>query len=149
MKSHIFVSMLIGILGISPLCYAQQEDSNTSIEEVKKETRHLLQTIGSYSADQKDEAIQKAKESLDRVDKRIDMLEERIDTDWDNMKTAARNEARENLKILRKQRNEVAEWYGSMKTSSGDAWNHVKNGFSDAYQALENAWEESEKEFSK
>jgi hypothetical protein len=35
-----------------------------------------------------------------------------------------------------------------MKTSSADAWDHIKNGFSDAYKALADAWEKSEKEFS-
>jgi len=139
---------LIGILGVTPLCYAQPENGNTSIEDVKKETQDLLQTIGSYTADQKDEAIQKAKESLNKLDKGIDALEARIDKDWDKMNKAARKEARQNLKALRKQRNQVAEWYGSMKTSSADAWDHMKNGFSDAYKALVDAWEKSEKEFS-
>ena len=63
------------------------------------------------------------------------------------MNEAARKEARENLRALRKQQNQVAEWYGSMKTSSVDAWDHMKKGFSDAYKSLENAWEKSEKEF--
>jgi len=148
MKSHVCALMLIGILGVTPLCYAQSENGNTSTEEVKKETQDLLQTIGSYTADQKDEAIQKAKESLNKLDKGIDALEARIDKDWDKMNKAARKEARQNLKALRKQRNQVAEWYGSMKTSSADAWDHMKNGFSDAYKALVDAWEKSEKEFS-
>ena len=148
MKSHICALMLIGILGVNPICCAQPENGNTSIEDVKKETQDLLQTIGSYTADQKDEAIQKAKEGLNEMDKGIDALEARIDKDWDKMNKAARKEARQNLKALRKQRNQVAEWYGSMKTSSADAWDHMKNGFSDAYKALEDAWEKSEKEFS-
>ena len=148
MKSHICALMLIGILGVTPLCYAQTENANTSIEEVKKETQDLLQTIGSYTADKRDEAVQKAKEGLNKLDKRIDALEARIDKNWDKMNEAVRKETRENLRALRKQRNQVAEWYGSMKTSSADAWDHMKKGFSDAYKALEDAWEKSEKEFS-
>ena len=148
MKSNICALMLIGILGVVPLCYAQPENTNTSIEEVKKETQDLLQTIGSYTAGKKDEAVQKAKEALNRLDKRIDALEAKIDKNWDKMTETARMHARENLKALRKQRNQVAEWYGSMKTSSDDAWDHMKNGFSDAYKALADAWEKSEKECS-
>lgn len=148
MKSQICALMLIGILGVTTLSYAQTEDAGTSIEEVKKETRDLLQTIDAYSADKKDEAVQKAKEGLDRLDKRIDALEARIDKNWDKMNEAARKEARENLRALRKQRNQVAEWYGSMKTSSAGAWDHMKKGFSDAYKALSDAWEKAEKEFS-
>jgi ElaB/YqjD/DUF883 family membrane-anchored ribosome-binding protein len=148
MKLHICALMLIGILGVTPLCHAQSEDTSTSIKEVKKETQELLQTIGSYTADKKDEAVQKANNGLNKLDKRIDALETRIDHNWDKMNKAARKETRENLRALRKQRNKVAEWYGSMKTSSADAWEHMKKGFSDAYKALEKSWEKSEKEFS-
>jgi len=147
MKSNICALMLIGILGVTSLCCAQTENASTSIEEVKKETQDLLQTIGSYTADKRDEAVQKAREGLIKLDKRIDELEARIDKNWDKMNEAARKEARENLRALRKQRNQVAEWYGSMKTSSADAWDHMKKGFSDAYKALKDAWEKSEKEF--
>ena len=147
MRSGIHGFILIGLLGIAPFSYAQTDNPNTSIEEVRKETRDLLQTIGSYTVDKKDEAVQKAKNGLDRLDKRSDALEARIDKNWDNMNEAARQEARENLKALRKQRNQVAEWYGSMKTSSANAWDHTKKGFSDAYKALENACGKSVKEF--
>ncbi len=148
MKSYICALMLISILGVTPLCYAQKEKANTSIEEVKKETQDLLQTIGSYTADKRDEAVQKAKVGLNKLDKRIDVIEARIDKNWDKMNKSARKEARENLKALRKQRNQVAEWYGSMKTSSADTWDRMKKGFSDTYKALEDAWEKSEKEFN-
>lgn len=148
MKSHICTLMLIGIFGVTPVCYAQTENANTSIEEVEKETQDLLQTIGSYTADKKDEAVQKAKDGLNKLDKRIDALEAKIDKNWDKMNDAARKEARENFKAIRKQRNQVAEWYGSMKTSSADAWKHMKKGFSDAYKDLEDAWAKSEKEFN-
>ncbi|MDY0223465.1 MAG: hypothetical protein RBR67_20265 [Desulfobacterium sp.] len=94
MKTHIFALMLIGILGVTPFCYAQTEDANTSIKQVKKETQDLLQTIGSYTADKRDEAVQKTKESLYKLDKRIDALEAKIDKNWGKMNEAARKEAR-------------------------------------------------------
>lgn len=147
MKSNIYALTLIGILSVIQVCYAQQEDTDTSIEEVKRETQDLLQTIGAYTADEKDEAVKKAKELINNLDERIDALEAKIDKNWDQMSEATRTQARESLKALRKQRNQVAEWYGSMKTSSANAWDRMKNGFSDAYKALADAWEKSEKEF--
>lgn len=147
MKSNIYALTLIGILSVIQVCYAQQEDTDTSIEEVKRETQDLLQTIGAYTADEKDEAVKKAKELINNLDERIDVLEAKIDKNWDQMSEATRTQARESLKALRKQRNQVAEWYGSMKTSSANAWDRMKNGFSDAYKALADAWEKSEKEF--
>ena len=64
------------------------------------------------------------------------------------MDAAAREKARARLKELRSQRTQVAEWYGSLKSSSGDAWEHMKEGFSDAYTALHDAWEKAAKDFS-
>lgn len=147
MKSGIYALMLVAIFAVTTVCYAQTEKDNASIEEVKKETQDLLQTIGSYTAGKKDEAVKKAKEGLNNLDKRIDILEAKVDKNWDKMSAVARKEARENLRALRQQRNQVAEWYGSMKNSSAEAWGHIKQGFTGAYKSLAKAWENSEKEF--
>ena len=148
MKSYICALILIGILGVTPLSYGETENGSTSIEEVKNEAQDFLKAIGSYTTDKRDEAVKKAKEGLAILDKRIYALEARIEKNWDKMNEASRKETHENLRALRKQRNQVAEWYGSMKTSSADAWDHIKNGFSDAYRSLEDAWEKSENEFN-
>ena len=141
------IFFLIILFGIAPLSHAETSSEKTSIEEVKQETQDLIQTIKAYTADQRDEAIQKTKSALENLDKRIDSLETRIDNSWDNMNKAAREKARANLKYLRKQRIKVAEWYGGLKSSSVDAWEHMKKGFSDAYEAFSDAWEKAEKEF--
>jgi septal ring factor EnvC (AmiA/AmiB activator) len=139
--------MLVTVLGIIPLCYAEASSEKTPIEDIKNETQDLLTALKSYTSDQRDEAIQKTKSALEKIDKRIDTLETRIDNNWDNMNAAARKKARDSLKTLRKQRIKVAEWYGSLKRSSIDAWEHMKKGFSDAYEAFSDAWEKAEKEF--
>lgn len=143
--------MLVAMLGLVSVSHAQTDaqtgNAGTSIEEVNKQTRELLRTLGAYGADKKDEAVQKAKNGLNNLDKRIDAIETSIDENWDTMSDGARKEARKSLKALRKQRSQVAEWYGSMKTGSANTWDHVKKGFSDAYKDLEDAWEKSEKEF--
>lgn len=139
--------MLIALLVITlPGCSDSSEDK-TSIKEVKQETQDLIQSLGAYTADQRDEAVQRAKTALDNLDERIDALETRIDDNWDQMNKATRDKARASQKALRKQRTEVAEWYGGLKTSSADTWGHMKKGFSDAYKALGDAWEKSVKEF--
>lgn len=130
-----------------PTCYADSSSDKTTAKEVKKEMQDLLETLKSYTAEQRDEAAEKTKKALDKLDKRIDALESRIDKNWNTMTQKAREEARANMKALRKQRTQVAEWYGSMKNSSASAWEHMKKGFSDAYEKLEEAWEKSEKEF--
>jgi hypothetical protein len=139
--------MLAGVLWISPLGFAETPDNHTSTEEVKQETQELLKALKAYGVDQRDAASRKIKTALNKLDKRIDTLEARLYNNWDKMERSAREKARANLKALRKQRTQVAEWYGSMKSSSTEAWGHMKKGFSDAYRALSDAWEKSEKEF--
>lgn len=146
-KKTFYVFMLIGMLGITPICYAETSTDKTSIEEVKKETQDLLQTLNAYTVEQREEAIRKTKTALDNLDKRIDSLQARIDRSWDQMDKAARDKARSNLRALRKERTQVAEWYGSLKSSTGDAWEHMKKGFSKAYKSLNDAWEKAVKEF--
>lgn len=146
MLTAMLVITLIGCTDSSEDKKVISEDK-TSIKEVKQETQELIQALGTYTADQRDEAIERTKTALDELDKRIDALETRIDNNWDQMNKAAREKARANLKALRKQRTEVAEWYGRLETSSADAWEHTKKGFSDAYKNLSDAWETSEKEF--
>ena len=132
--------VLITMLGIAPLSVAGTSSDRTSIKNVKQETQELMQALKAYTAEQRDEAIQKTKAAIDNLDTRID-------SKWDEMDKAARENARASLKALRKQRNKVSEWCGSMKTSSADTWGHVKNGFSNAYSALSDAWEKSISEF--
>ena len=141
------VVLLIAVLGFTPLCYAETQGDKTSIKEVKKETQDLIQALKAYSADQRDAAIQKTKASLDSLDKRIDALEKRIDNNWDKMNKSAREETRASLKSLQQQRVQVAEWFGRLKSSSDDAWEHMKKGFSKAYSDINDAWEKAEKEF--
>lgn len=123
------------------------ETDKTTAKEVKQEMQDLLKALKGYAADQRDEAIQKTKTALDDLDNRIDALETRIDNNWDQMNKAAREKARADLKALRKQRTKVAEWYGSLKSSSAGAWEQIKKGFSDAYKELSDAWKKAEKEF--
>ncbi len=140
--------LMIAVLGLVPLSDAHATSQKTTIQDVQQETQDLLKTLKGYGVAQRDEAIRDTKEALERVDNRIDALEARVDNKWDQMNAAARETARENLRALRKQRNQMAEWYGGLKNSSDSAWDHVKQGISKAYQDLSKAWEKAEQEFN-
>lgn len=140
--------MMIAALGFTPDVDAQSSSQKTTIEDVQQETQELLNTIKDYGVDQRDEAVRDTKKAIESVDNRIDTLEDRVDNQWDQMSTSARETARANLKALRKQRNQISEWYGGLKTSSDSAWDHVKQGFSKAYQDLSKSWEKAEQEFN-
>jgi chromosome segregation ATPase len=141
----LFTVAVTALLIASP--FDAQARDKTPLEEVKKETKELIEALKTYTAEQREEAVEKTKSALDKLDRRIDSLENRVDKDWDKMDRAARQNARESLRTLRRQRTRAAEWYGGFRNSSAEAWGHMKKGFSDAYRSLSEAWQKSEKEF--
>ncbi|UTM59862.1 hypothetical protein L4174_017470 [Photobacterium sp. CCB-ST2H9] len=139
-------------LGLAPVSVSaaeqEKEKTTTSAEEISQETQQLLTSLKDYSIEQKDEAMKATKDGLDTLDAHIEELQAKIDKDWDNMDQAAREKARNSLKLMQEQRVKLAEWYGSMKSSSAGAWEHVKEGFSGAYDSLSEAWQKASEEFS-
>ncbi len=139
----VILVVFIAVFGFASGCSDQTPTDKTTTKvdkttakEVKQEMQDLLQALQGYTADQRDEAIQKIKAALGNLDNRIDELETYIYDNWDKMDKATRDKARADLKALHKQRTELAEWYGSLKSSSAGAWEQVKKGFSNAYIAL-------------
>lgn len=141
------IAFSILVMGTAPANAALTPEDKTSIKEVKKETADLMKTIKSYSADQRDKAIQEVEIAIVRLDQRIDSLQTRIDKQWDDMTQPAREQTRESLDALQKQRVNLAEAYGRLQSSSSGAWNDIKRGFSNAYGELNKAWENALKEF--
>jgi len=148
-SSAICVWGLMVMFVTMPTGFAKSHEDNTTIDAVQQEARDLIEALKEYSADQRDAAIQRSKRALDILDTRIDELETKIADDWDQMSSAAREKTRESLKTLRKKRNDVAEKYGSLKASSTSAWEEMKQGFSEAYQDLSDAWANSVNAFDK
>lgn len=126
---------------------AASPEDEASIEQVKRETAELLQSIKSYGAAQRDQAMQEIEIAIVRLDERIEELQARIDKEWDGMSQPAREQARATLRALQDQRIRLAEWYGNLKGSSSSAWNEIKRGFSRAYSDINEAWERALREF--
>lgn len=141
-----FVTALIAALCLMPLSSAQSGNDKTTLQDVKQETQDLLRTLQGYTADQRNEAIRRTDRAVKKLDGRIEALETRIDNNWDQMDQASREKARAGMKALRRQRTELAEWYGGLKNSSVNAWEQMKKGFSDAYQTINDSWEKAERE---
>jgi len=142
-----FIFILLALIISAPFSSAETAPKKPTIEEVKKETQEYLRVLKSYSAAQRDEAIEETEEILADIDAHIDALETEIDDNWDKMNKAARAEARASLRALRQQRKEVAEAYGQWKASSAAGWEEMKKGFAKAYVDLQEAWEKAEKAY--
>ena len=122
-------------------------EKKTTKEDVKQEIKEAFEAVQNLTADQRDEAVKKVKVAMEKLDDQIESMENRIGKKWDQMDQAARRQARSTLVSLRKQRNELAEWYGGLKYSSVAAWGHVKNGFLKSYESLAKAFGKAESEF--
>lgn len=138
--------VLAASVGAMMPAQAETPEDKASVERISREADDLMSALKAYGAAQRDEALKKAKVTLDSLDRRIDLLESRVDAQWSKMDSAAREQARNSLKALRQQRREVATWFGSMRDGSAEAWEEVKAGFAGAYQALNEAWQKTEKD---
>ena len=124
------------------------QDDKTTSKDVKRETMEAVRSVKNYSIEQRDEAVKDVNALLEELDNRIDRMQSLIETRWDEMNQASREKVRETLKSLRKKRDALSEWYGGLKYSSANAWDHVKNGFVEGYESLADAFDKAEKEFS-
>jgi hypothetical protein len=142
-------ALAIGVLlTASPLSSAAEASGNkTTAKDIAREADETGQTIKNYTVAQRDEAIRKAKAALDDLDRRIGRMERKLESKWDRMDQAARKKARATLNALRRERNEVAEWYGGLKHSSAESWEQVKAGFVKSYEVLKESFAKARKEF--
>jgi methyl-accepting chemotaxis protein len=125
----------------------QKPQDKTTLKEVRQEVKEVVETMENYSAAQRADALEKIRTAIDELDTRIADLEARVEKNWEQMDQAARDKSRATLKSLKKKRNELAEWYGGLRYSSINAWQHVKKGFLDSYEALYEAYDKAVKEF--
>ena len=83
---------------------------------------------------------------MSALDKRIQELEQQLSENWDDMSDTARERSQKSLESLREQRARVQNWYQELKESSASAWERARKGFSEAYEALSEQWNSTEKE---
>lgn len=126
----------------------QSARDGTTADDMKKEVKEAVQAIKKYSSEQRDQAVKDVRTALENLDARIDRMQNRMENQWNEMDQASRKKFNETLLALRTKRNELSEWYGGMKHGSADAWEHVKSGFVESYEALANAFDKAESEFN-
>lgn len=139
-----------------PLTFAQEAskpaDTGTKkqeSEQVKKEVDEAVDAIRGYSIERQKEAVDRARKSLAEADRRMDRLDAQVNERWERMNTATRRRSQEAMTDLRRRRNEVAEWTGGMRHSSGAAWEDVKAGFLKSYHELADALQKARAQFER
>jgi len=162
MKFHIATRTLarfglIAVLGLASFsCVQSNNEDNaqastapegTSIEDVKQQSGELADTLGAYTETQRQQAMQEIETTMSEVDRRLESFESTVDSGWDDLSEQAQEEARQNIDMLKRKREQMAESYNDMQAASGAAWDKMKKGFSDAYADINNAFDAAEKEF--
>jgi hypothetical protein len=119
----------------------------TDLETLRNDWAEALESLKDYSAAQRDQALEKAGAQLDAMDEQIERMQVGLARQWNDLSIEARERREASLRSLRRQRNELAEWYGGMKHSSRNAWDDVKQGFVEAYQSLGDSFDQAVEEF--
>jgi len=144
------------VIGAAPLAsHASQSahengnDHAPDLHQVQREWSKASRTLMRYGVAQRHEALARGRKLLDGMDRQLDALEAQTQRNWSELGRAAREQRREALLQLRRQRNRVAEWYGGMEHGSAGAWDQVRHGFVTAYGALDRSFVKAAKEFER
>lgn len=137
-----------GLFSVMPAFSADPPSGGkTAGKEVGREVKEAVEAIKEYSAEQRDDAVKKGKAVLDDLDARIERMKLKIEKNWDRMDESARKKASASLEAIQRERIKAAEWYGSMKQSSAGAWEEVKKGFVESYEALHDSFDKAAERF--
>ena len=136
------------LLAGAPMSFAADSPAGkTTGKDVSQKMDETAHAIKNYSVEQRDEALKNAKSVLADADARIEHFESETSRNWDKMNASARKHARETMKTLRRQRQDLSQGYGELKRSSANAWDEVKGGFAKSYDALHDSISKAAKEF--
>lgn len=140
--------IMVAISIISSASFAVSSSvEKTSFKQVQQKMKDAAAAIRSYSVEQRDEAGRQVEDTLHELDKDIERLQQRLYQKADHMDQASRQQARATLEAIRKQRNDLSEWYGGMKHSTGNAWIEIKSGFVKSFEELQKSYDKAQEEF--
>ncbi|HZP94683.1 MAG TPA: hypothetical protein VFB20_17635 [Burkholderiales bacterium] len=139
--------IFIALFTLAGVSFADAPKDKPTAKDVSQKAADAALAIKDYSAAQRDEAIKKTKAALEELDARIERLENHVEKNWDKMDHETRKKASATLRKLRRERNEVAEWYGGLEHGSAEAWEEVKSGFLKSYKALHDSFARAAKDF--
>lgn len=134
-----------GLLAAAVVCVAfpalaQDNSDMTTSDDVRTEISQAMDAIAAYSEQQSDQALTEAREALNSLDAEIERREQALRENWAEMSDTAREASQERLRDLRQARNRLGERYGALESGASSAWDELKSGFSDAWNAFSEAW---------
>lgn len=125
MKPHLLIPLTL-------IAFAQP----ATAEDVRKDTG-AADSIQSYPAQEKDEAVKKARGELDEFDARLEKLEQQIKEKKAQWGEAIARKKEEELAELKQERAKLEARYETLKKASQKAWQATKDAFVSGYHKLE------------
>src|SRR5258708_31159528 len=110
--------VLGALLAAAPLSFAAETGKKTTAKDVSRKVDETGEAIKNYTVAQRDEAVKKAKGALDDADRSIRRTERKLYRERAKMDQAGREKGRETLHALRRERNQLGEWYGGGEQSA-------------------------------
>ena len=129
----------VWLMAAAPAALATED----TISSPSVEIQEAIESIKRYSIEKKNAAVDESRDLLDALDREYEHLDRSSEEAADDLKQkwAARRgelaEMREKTRLHLKQ----------LEDSSGDAWDEIKAGFTDAVDELSRAAEEARREF--
>jgi len=147
--TSITMAMLLSVKVFASESTSKKEEALAASETAQQETAEALAAIKDFTIESRDEMLEEATQWLAYIDQRIDRLSSKIETQSASATDSVKAQWQEALKTLREQRIAVAQWLGGVQYSSQEAWEEVKEGFSQAYQDLSGTLQTEETKMEK
>lgn len=130
-----------GLIALAtPAALAQGSPAGTSAGDVRAEVSEAMDAIARYSVQERDRALARARDALNRLDAEIERREQALREAWPQMSERARATAQARLRDLRAARNTLGERYGALQAGASAGWDELRAGFSNAWTAFSDAW---------
>jgi chromosome segregation ATPase len=138
MKNKTVLITFLSIAAFAVGCDKQQTTSQ-QIDKVQAETKQAAKDMKDYTFAQKDEFVKAMQVQLDALNKDLDQLSAKIDSSSDAVKA----EAKPKLQALRDQTAQLNKQLDEAKNATESTWDNVKTGFSKAYDATKDGFNEA------
>lgn len=150
-KYSLAATLMLAALLASPSGWTQAEKDNAmpAFSDMQQQAMELKQSVLTYSEQQRQELIAETRTTLNSFDRRIDNLQQSIDARSEDMSAAAERYADDLLNNLMRQRQDLAQWFSSLRQDTNQAWDDVIYGFSSAYDDFYESWEDLEAQFGR
>jgi len=136
---HVTVLVLLITALLIALPLAGPALGETTSEDLAKETKEAFEAFKAYLIDKKNDAVAHGKDLLEKTDAEIEKLQAKADEASGDAKAAYEKQ----IDNLKEKRAVAAKKLDELGDASADSWNDAKKGFTEAYQALYDAYKEA------